>query len=390
MRSAQSHFYPKMLWSLVLILACPGVGCKSNGSKVAARSDTSASGTLEVHVVLEGPWAIAVDTDAGNSGGFVAIAPSISDHGLLYVQSYDGLSLLPGEYTLKIPNVPIPGTQTYTVLNEKVSKATFDAVKNDKAFRKYALHLPKPNGISEGAGAYARVDENGQLPVDSSITEVPYTTEISFDYNVPSGWKTLSVSGQTDPLPIGLPGVAVPLNINSGATVNGPRTFRVGTQPANDDLGTCSNQSKGAFHRLVGLFQLKKTIDFRNYENGCHDCDPQGLNPGPCRSTKVVQDLDVVAGLISKAKGSTSKERALNAIKAAKGIISSKQGGNATQRDLLEMVGSIKGYLADLKSKDEHFLEEYQAAAGKIDEIFEIMNLPARDCKSPLLSLTLQ
>jgi hypothetical protein len=150
--------------------------------------------------------------------------------------------------------------------------------------------LPKPNGIGESAGNYARVDENGKWPVDpGTINEAPYTTDTSLEYSV-SDLGNIELTGSSDPIPTTFPGVSAPFTVKQAVNVGSPHIIRIGTEPMTEDLGDCSKQSKRAFHALVGLFQLNKYIDFQEYDAGCQVCDPQGPTPQPtCPSVLIVQ-----------------------------------------------------------------------------------------------------
>jgi len=388
MCSCTRHFGRRCLECLLLTVSFLAVGCKSSDNEGKPSTEGRGVAGEAVYVILEGPWAIAPDPDPKNKDGILAIAPNVVDHGLLYVQSYTGFALLPGEYQFQIPNIASAGTKSFSGLNETVPASSLLAAENNTGFKRYAVHFPKPNGVGAASGTYARVDESGNLPVDpASINEASYTTQISLEYSV-ANWQTISVTGSTDPIPTALPGISVPLSITQAATVGAPHMIRVGTEPSQDELGSCSNQSKGAFHALVGLFQLKKTIDFRTYDKGCWACDPQGASPKPCPSIQVVQDLKNVGDLVKTAKMSRARQEAERAIQEAENLVSQKSARTGTQRDLLQKVAGIRGYLEELKSKDADFAGKYEVAAQKVNDIVSITSLPAKDCKSPLLNLS--
>jgi len=231
----------------------------------------------------------------------------------------------------------------------------------------------------------SRVDENGNFPVDpTTIQEKNYTAEVSLEYAIVN-LNNVQLSGQPDPIPIGVGSIATKLPlppVTASIKMGSVPLIRIGTEPSADDLGTCSTQSKMAFHELVRLLNLKKTIDFPVYTAGCQQCDPQGPSPTTCPSNAALPGLESVKALIKTFPPSGEKQTVLGDIDNIEALISGKARTRGDQKDILMKLAEVQGYLRSVKPQDP--------LLGELDESVLIFSTPTRDCKTPLLRLTTQ
>jgi hypothetical protein len=368
----------------LLALVCM-VSCRRSDTGGEVNGKTATTGQA-VYVVLEGPWAIAPDPDSSN-GGLLAIAPNLPDHGPFYVKANHGFIVLPGEYTFSISNAPSPGADQYKPLQATVSAQTLKAVQKTVGFKRYAIHLPKPDVRGESTNEPSRVDPTGQLPV--STGEVGYTAEVSFQYSL-ANLQSIGFKGASDPMALGIGGTPLSLPLDQAVTTGMPNVIRIGSEPSADDTDNCSTHSKEAFHTLVGLFGLKYTIDFPNYTQGCQACDPQAANPLPtCPSANVLLDMDAVQAFVRKTGPSKERDTTLREIEEIRSLILGKGERHEGRRQLFAKVADVDAYIISLKDSASR-LEGYENAFAKAGDIYKIFSLPGKDCKSPALSLTVQ
>ena len=228
----------------------------------AATSKAATATTREVHVVFEGPWAIAPDPKDPNS--ILLLAPKTSTHRLLYVAGAYHYDLDSGVYQLSFPGTVAPGAGTYdsTFLRVKIDPQNSQAALDSKAGR-YAIRLPRPDAYVPASRAKSRAGSS--YPPSS---EQEYATGASLRYTV-SSLNGFSVSGTPD-----------------SGTFN-PVLLQVDTpfihfmiEPTMDDDAACLTHSRKTFHDTVQLVGLTYFVDFPGYTDDCHKKDPQNASPG--------------------------------------------------------------------------------------------------------------
>jgi hypothetical protein len=267
-----------VLATLVLV-AC-------NQSQPAAPSSASAPNaatatTREVHVVFEGPWAIAPDPKDPNN--VLLIAPKTSTHRILYVAGSNHYDLDSGVYQLSFPGTVTPGAGTYdpAFLRVKIDPQNSQAALDSKAGR-YAIRLPRPDAYVPVSRFKSRAG-NSYPP---SSAEQDYATGASLRYTV-SSLNGFSVSGTPDSgtFPTALLQVDTPF-------------IHFMIEPTMDDDAACLTHSRKTFHDTVQLVGLTYFVDFPRYTDDCHKKDPQNGNPGKAHAALGIR-LEHLAALLT-------------------------------------------------------------------------------------------
>jgi hypothetical protein len=371
-----------LVYAVVLVLLGFLAGCP--GSK--SPSPTAKPSAVPVYVILEGPWVVAPDPDV--SGGYLAIAPFMKDHDALYVKSHDSFTLSPGEYTLTVPNIQTSLTKSYRPHTATISTATLQRVQHQGGWVRYAIHLPPPNAITEESAEDSRIRTQPPVwPVLSPYVQGPFTVEPAFQYAV-TGGSGISLGflngAGPDPNPPSPPLDTTPVQFPSPITLGNPGLIRIGSEPSAEDLSACDVQSKETFMTLAKLFQLNEAIDYPAYSASCQVCDPQGTGIKPC---PFIQDLNALEHYAKSVEGPESSE-ALNII-AARELVSGKTAGDDGQKELLERLARTQSFLAKHPPK-KPWDSALALALQNLPIVVHVENLPHKDCKAPVIELTLQ
>ncbi|HXN71349.1 MAG TPA: hypothetical protein VN861_02215 [Candidatus Acidoferrales bacterium] len=398
-------------WLVGIVLICGIAGCeKPNPTSTAKKS--LATDAVPVYVILEGPWAIVPDPDpdAANGKGYLAIAPDMPDHGAMYVQASNGVTLGPGQYTLHLKNVAESGTDSYTAFAPTVRLADVKNAEENSCYVRYAIHFPQPNSITEETGGISRVGTGARpwpvTPANAAATanmgngEFKSSLAVTLQYKVSdlTSIQLVATPGGPDPIPAqncnprptNLPnpagdptGAIFPLPI----TLGNPGIIRVGSEPSSEDLSTCYRPSKETFQALTKLLNISAAIDYRAYDPGCQQCDPQAPSSTTiCPHLKSLDQLEKVRKFVESRKRSGNISKDIRAIEAA---VSGKRVESGGQKELMLAVERVEDFLLSVNGKEPQTPE--QKTALEEFKAFRIgFNLPHKDCKTPIIAPTVQ
>ena len=243
----------------VLLATLSLVACNQSQPPTApAAPESKVAAAKEVHVIFEGPWAIAPDPKDANN--ILLLAPKTKHHHDLYVTASNHSKLDSGVYDLSFPGhvTPGAGTSDPSILRAKIDPQSAQRVLDTKAIR-YAIRLPKPDAFLPAHRHRSRA--GATYPPDAS-TEMEYATALSLRYSV-SSLSGFSISGTPDT------GTFNPLLLQVDTPV-----IRFVIEPTEGD-DVCNTHSRQAFHDLVQLVGLTLYVDFADNPSSCHDQDPQ-------------------------------------------------------------------------------------------------------------------
>jgi hypothetical protein len=103
----------------------------------------------------------------------------------------------------------------------------------------------------------------------------------------------------------------------------------------------------------------------------------------------LVQDLNIIKAFVKANAPSTERTEALSNVEEIRGFILGKGDKHDIQKQLMATVAKLEAYVMSLKSSP-HKPEGYEDASKKVQTIYQLFNLPAKDCKSPVVSLSVQ
>jgi hypothetical protein len=400
------------LMSLILIVLMGWItGCEKANTAPGARRSAAAD-AVQVYVILEGPWAIVPDPDpdATNGKGYLAIAPDMPDHGAMYVQANNGVTLSPGQYTMHLKNIPETATSSYTAFVPSVRLADVKSAEENPCYVRYAIHFPQPNSITEKTGGISRVGTGAHpwpvTPANSAATantasgEFKSSLEVTLQYEVSdlTSIQMVATPGGPDPIPAQncnpIPtNPPNPAGDPTGAifpqsfTLGNPGTIEIGSEPRVEDLSTCYRPSKETFQALTKLLNISAAIDYPTYDAGCQQCDPQApSSTAVCPHLTSLDQLEKVRKFVESKPNSGAVSKDIRAMEAA---LSGKPVKSGDQKQLMLAVERVEAFLISINGKKPQTPEQ-KTAIEEFKPVRIGFNVPHKDCKTPIVAPSVQ
>jgi hypothetical protein len=399
-------------WLATTFLLCSSFGCQKLDKAPATPKTSVAATAIPVYVVLEGPWAIVPDPDpdATNVKGYLAIAPDMPDHGAMYVQASNGVTLSPGQYTLHLTNVQEQAADSYTAFVPKVRAADVKSAEENQCYVRYAIHFPQPNSITEETAGTSRVGTgatpwpvttaNAAATANMSNSEFKSSLAVTLQYKVSdlNSIQLVATAGGPDPVPAQNcnPQPTNPPNPTADPTaaifpqpitLGNPGVIRVGSEPTTEDLSTCYRPSKETFQALTKLLNFSAAIDYPTYDPACHVCDPQAPSSTvTCPHLSSVAQLENVRKFVATKPNSGDILKEITTIEAAMSGKPVKRGG---QKDLMLSVERVQEFLVAVNGRKPQTPEQ-KIALQEFKPIRIGFNVPHKDCKTPIVAPIVQ
>jgi hypothetical protein len=345
MKSVSSTRHKRLFQVSSILAVMLVVGSYRHNSKVQAQT-----AARRVYVLLEGPWILVPDPKV--TGGYIGIAPFMSDHTGLYVQSQSGITLSTGEYRLNLTNRTPGVKKTITSYQPAVPWSIVGGATSNTLGTRYAFHFLPPSAISEETSGMSQIAGESAASAKSLVVvlqyDVPLNSPISIEASPgPDPITPTNPGGPPDTTPATLP-YTVPLG--------DPALIRIGSEPADADMRACSDQSQKTFSALMKLLGSTATIIYP-----------------PCN-----EDLAQLIKLESSlAPGDAANIETLKDVFSGKTAMMRKDFYNLVERIECAVTNMKTSNLEDKKLRDE--------ALGHIGSILKARSVPHRDCKTPVV-----
>jgi hypothetical protein len=331
----------KALFVLAMIFIA---GSRADSARLQAQ-------TTRVYVLLEGPWILTADV--GVPDGYVAIAPFMSDHTGLYVQSQTGINLSTGEYQLVLKNsTPNKTNKSIFPYNPPVTAAVIKSATSNQSGTRYAFHLPPPSVVSQETSGISQVTGETAATAKSLVIalqyDVPMNSVISI---VPTGGGVDPSGNSGDP-------TTTPATLPYTVPLGDPAMIRIGSEPSDADMAACSDQSQKTFAALMNLLASSATVIYP-----------------PCG-----EDISQLVSI----EHALSQQGAADVQELADVFSGKKQLG---RKDFFDLVDRIQNAVNDVKdsqldAEQKHARDE---ALKHIANILKSRSVPHRDCKTPIV-----
>ncbi len=332
------------------------------------------------------------------------------DHGAMYVQASNGVTLNPGQYSLHLTNVPQQASDSYTAFVPKVRMVDVKSTEENQCYVRYAIHFPQPNSITEETSGVSRIGTgatpwpvtvaNAAATSNSPNSEFKSSLAVTLQYMVSdlSSIQLVATPGGPDPVPAQgcNPQPTNPPNptpdpsaaiFPQSFTLGNPGVIRVGSEPKSEDLSTCYSPSKKTFQALAKLLSFSASIDYPAYDPSCQACDPQApSSTATCPHLTSVDQLESVRKFVATKPKSGS---IVNEIRTIEDALSGKPLKGMSQKELMLSVERVQEFLLAVNGRNPQTPEQ-KTALQKFKAIRIGFNVPHKDCKTPIVAPNVQ
>jgi hypothetical protein len=363
---------------------------RAEGNSGPERTHAAGAAKQRMQIVFTGPWSFAMDTAKNR---IVAIAPDLVGHSSLYLRATGSLIETGGIYDVALTGVASgPASATPSFIPGQLGAGTLATLEGGYTGTPYILNLPMTNSIH--AVYKDPMNHSIHFPVPKPAISPMFLTKVVFDYLVDSTEVEF------------VHHISAASTSSESLESDGVTDVGIDDDP---DYSGCDYGAKGAFAGMTKLVGITHYVDFPDYDEGCYADDPQ--NPGTGRtatsmshsSTAGLQaiqtNLLLVVGnmdsYLEHLKTSQIEEKDRPEIEKIQATVRGMgsgihswepQGPNSTQKQ--DFVSKLK----EIQSTVAH--SSLSAAAREhllaLDEVLKPLSASGKNCKAPLLLLTVQ